>query len=334
MIADRRTELLPHAGEVNRWPDLSFSERAIVHKLIDRFQPNIGIPDYQSWEFETESPMGEGNRIAYVDWMVSHARGNQLFRWASDLRYISDNEGKAAATLRINTGPQQHYLHTDPDQYFWSHLNIGNIHNGVDVRNRTRYVMQLVLERVRDLRGYSVERKFEILSIAAGSCYGILRALASAPESRDKVRVRLIDHDEDAIRLAVQLARSLQLEECLEVVLANAFHHTHYLRDEYSPDIVEIVGLFDYFSDRHIQSLLSGIRKVLKPGAQVLFSNIDNRDVPGEDKFRREVVGWREMIHRSADHVLSLAATVPASLVEHYKTPHQVYNLAKITIAE
>ena len=86
-----------------------------------------------------------------------------------------------------------------------------------------------------------------------------------------------------------------------ESVLDDAITDT--LRD-CSPDIVEMVGLLDYFDRAEAEKLFESVYRHLKVGGWFIVSNV----LPNpEQEYVREVVGW-SLVYRTLDELRDLAA--------------------------
>lgn len=323
-------------------PDLEARARRDIDWFLRRFNPIYDRNQYTSDALERGSFMGEDQHRAFIDLMVSLGLwGRALFTRGHGLRYIYENRRKFPAIDRMNTGPDDRWAVRDMLLFMWDHLNMGRVHNAAGVRNRTRIDEKTVHEFLMNGFRYG---QIDILSIAGGSGRAITKALAKVPPSvAEKVHTMIVDRDERAIASSARVAAEHQLPRSPLVVIADVLRMVVMVeRGEelpqfpsgYRPHFVEVVGLLDYFGDRTIVRLLKWIRKIMHPGGQMLISNIDNRDIPGEDRFREDIVGWDKMFLRSADHLGCLAEAIPGVKVKVFSEPLGVYNLAKITVNE
>lgn len=209
------------------------------------------------------------------------------------------------------------------------------------IRNRKREVVRIIKDFLaRQLERTPNDQEVEVLSVAGGSGRSVTEATVwQSTEQVTRVHATIIDQDPRATAYARALAAESGLSNGPEVVLANIprlitaasqGRDNSYLPPGYKAHFVEIVGLLDYFGDRLLVELLKWTRTIIRPGGEILISNMDDKDVPGENRFRKEVVGWQEMHLRSSDHLMTLAGTLPGVQLTHIREPLGVYNLVHI----
>lgn len=171
--------------------------------------------------------------------------------------------------------------------------------NSKAVRNRLRLVTREIGLALRD-RLKNVEdiedQKICILSIASGSARAVMAALiqekvgATAP-----IKLVFVDKSSHALAYSRQLYADLGLSlpaEWIETT-AGSFLRTH-IADGSLFDIVEMVGLLDYFDAPKASNLIRDIYNVMRIGGTFITANIvANEEVP----FVTKAVGW-EMIYR------------------------------------
>lgn len=178
-----------------------------------------------------------------------------------------------------------------------------NLSNAKAVRNRLRLV-QKELEAI--IRQCGQDRQvIYLMSIAAGSARAILQALQSFTDKPLQFFTTFLDRDAHALDYSRELRRQLLPE--------NDRYHFSWVRDtagnfnRYTQgrplDIVEMVGLLDYFDDEKVKQILSLIYEGLSEGGVLITANIcDNR----ERRFITRVVGW-PMVYRRAEDLIDLA---------------------------
>ena len=187
---------------------------------------------------------------------------------------------------------------------FFGHIWF-NINNSKAVRNR----LKLVKREIRSyLSNISNEKKeIEVISIAAGSSRSIIEVIKEGGYAGGtKMSLTFLDKNESAIRYSRELSKGIDhpsikllwihdsVNNFLRVAPANRF------------DIVEIVGLLDYFTDDKVLEIFIGIHRILQPGGILITSNIVHNS---EEEFVTRVVGWL-MIYRDP---ISMAKIVNSS---------------------
>ncbi len=301
-----------------------------IHNVRFLFRDRLGPMPYQAPDFETASPIGEGERMQLITWMLSlpGKEGYQLFRESDNLRQISDDVAthKALETMYVGPKPEE-----DEGKFLWARLFIENTHNAMAVRNRLR----IVREEFRDFLGNVKTDHINVLSVAAGSSRGLLEETSKLPGPIiDRVRLKLIDISPQAGEDARELSQQLGIADKVDAVTGNVLKVNGYLEDGYRADFIEVVGLLDYLKEgRHVTNLLKRLKDHLTDGGMILFSNIMPND---EQDFTHKIVGWLDMQYRSVEDLEKLAgeAGFPPSLIRVRKEPLQVYNIvcAKITM--
>lgn len=171
---------------------------------------------------------------------------------------------------------------------FWHHL----VSQPKALRNRLRIVQSLLEKEIR-LRAEPVF----ILSIAGGSARSLINALAKlrAEHFPYTVRVIILDKDETALEVGKRVAVSAGVSDCFKWVRGNAGDIASLVPDMRF-DIVEIVGLLDYFDAEQTMRLLRTLRLIMKTNSALLVANVTpNNEQPFVHK-----TGWPPMHYRTA----------------------------------
>ena len=88
-------------------------------------------------------------------------------------------------------------------------------------------------------------------------------------------------------------------------------------------NLIEMVGLLDYFDDEKIKQTMMSIYNVLYDGGVLVTANIAPNS---EQKFVTNVVGW-SMIYRQPEEFLKLVASVPFGKVIKQVEPLGVHTV-------
>jgi len=178
-----------------------------------------------------------------------------------------------------------------------------NINNAKAVRNRLKLVKR---EFKKALFAKSETKDYiHILSIASGSARAIIEVL-SDPDvidkiDRDLISVTFVDKNPRAIEYSKELSRNVPNYNFNWVNdSAGNFFKKYGFKEKF--DIIEIVGLLDYFDDEKVVQIFHSIYKNLRKGGVVIAANINHNS---ERKFVTKTIGWR-MIYRSIKDLASL----------------------------
>lgn len=181
-------------------------------------------------------------------------------------------------------------------QYVWF-----NINNSKAVRNRLKLVKRELRNHLELISKF--DRDIEVLSIASGSSRAIIEVVKHGRYlSNSKLSITFLDKNENAINYSKNLSTDIShLPIKLEWIHDSA---GNFLRNAPNKkyDIVEIVGLLDYFNDDKMLETFRGIYNILQPGGVLITSNISHNS---EEKFITNVIDW-PMIYRTAEELANL----------------------------
>lgn len=192
--------------------------------------------------------------------------------------------------------------------YVWFNLN-----NPKAVRNRLKLVTREVRNAIKRLD--CSNSNIHILSIASGSARAIVDALF-VTETLDhlelvdnNIHVTFLDKNQHACEYSKNLIQKQQWEKRYDFRWINdtaSSFPLHFKNNEWkTPDIVEMVGLLDYFNDEQVTKILSLIYTNLINGGILITANIKNNK---ERRFITNVIGWK-MIYRDPIKFLELMVT-------------------------
>jgi hypothetical protein len=290
-----------------------------IRDAMHRFQQVALPPPYRSAVLEAVVPVGDGNRRALVDYLLSLPQDTALriFRSSESMRHVRDNAATHRSLERIYTGPSSNEAGSERS---WSRVMLENIRNAMAVRNRLRIVAEaygkFIDERKHDRRG------IQTLSIAAGSSRAILEVAAQRKDPR--LQLRLTDITRNALADCQRLAAALNVTNPLRLIRSHFSGTGRYLESGYRPDFIEIVGLMDYLTDGAIVQLLAAVRAKMSPGGRVIYSNIAPND---EQVFIHAIVGWPPMVYRSPEQLQELGRQAGFRTMTLVQEPLAVYHL-------
>ncbi len=135
-----------------------------------------------------------------------------------------------------------------------------------------------------------------ILSIAGGSSRSTIQVVADLKNNgvTHEIEVFTIDKDQAALDIGKQLAMDAGVSSNFNWICGNANRVGTLIHDKRF-DIIEIVGLIDYFDDERTIRLMKVARDVLYKGGIIVAANVmPNSEVPFVHK-----MGWPKMIYRT-----------------------------------
>lgn len=176
--------------------------------------------------------------------------------------------------------------------FFWHHA----ISQPKALRNRLAIVEQLVTEK---LRNNNQEKTYmRILNVAGGSSRAIIQTLAVLKKEKllPSVQIFTVDYDERAIALGKRIASEFGVGSHFIWIHGKAQEIPILLKDE-SFDLIEIVGLLDYFSDEKVLGLLLQLHSHLIQDGEIIVANV----MPNDEMSFIQKTGWPKMYYRTAD---------------------------------
>lgn len=179
-----------------------------------------------------------------------------------------------------------------------------NVNNSKAVRNRLRLVKKelnnFLKERIKE-----EDKNIKVISIASGSSRAIIEVVKSENyHVGTNLSLTFLDKSEHAINYSKKLSTEIShLPISLNWVQDTVGSYLDKNKDLNNKfDVVEIVGLLDYFDDEKITKIFSGIYQILDDGGIVITSNINHNS---EEKFLTKVIDW-PMVYRTAEELATL----------------------------
>lgn len=193
------------------------------------------------------------------------------------------------------------HLSTNFLEHFAHKLWFGT-NNSMAARNRLRLVKRELRKIILEL--LKRKERINLLSIASGSARAIIETIEKIkiPEGYD-ISLSFLDKNPDAIEYSKTLAKSCSSKLKTRWILDTASQFPKYLADHEKINIVEMVGLLDYFDDTQVVKVLSIIYNNLTNGGTMIIANINDNS---ERKFVTNLVGW-PMVYRKAEKLIFLA---------------------------
>lgn len=171
-----------------------------------------------------------------------------------------------------------------------------------------------------------------LLSLGAGSARAVIETRAALAGARPDITVEalLVDVNPRALKYAQELAERFGVEKSFQTVRLKAEEFVERLPETllaHPPDLVEMVGLLDYFRFDHAVDLVSGIREILKPEGICLLGNAqDNWERP----FVMKATRWLPIFYRSPQELGQVVTDAGFASEECgiLMEPHQIHMIA------
>lgn len=178
-------------------------------------------------------------------------------------------------------------------QYVWF-----NINNSKAVRNRLKLVKREIRIHLDNIS--KLDKQIDVISIASGSSRAIIETVLECKYlDGSKLSITFLDKSDNAISYSKTLSAKIShLPVTMNWIQDSAGNFARSGTDK-KYDIVEIVGLLDYFTDEKVVELVSGVYKMLQPGGILIASNINHNL---EEKFITKVIDW-PMIYKTAEEL-------------------------------
>lgn len=222
---------------------------------------------------------------------------------SNDAVVVMDNVGSAKA-LEVMYGRYKKNLFSKGllqgiADLFWHHV----IDQTKGVRNRLAIVKDNLDKEIKDIIENNKSREIKIVTIGGGSARGIVEVLDKYSKELIGWNVSVINIDKSpkAIELGKELAKEFNMYEKFTWI-EDLAQNVKFLVKENSVDIVEMVGLLDYFRDEKSIEVFQEIYKILKNNGLFMVGNI----VPNKEQPFILKMGWPKMYYRFAPDLSGL----------------------------
>ena len=169
-----------------------------------------------------------------------------------------------------------------------------NSYNCRSVRSRGLFTREAVRFLLGELNGLSI-----VASLGSGSASQMLQGIADNHLGNKEIRLILVDNDFNALKTGRRNALRLGIEDLID------FRGTtvgKFLRwtEVASVNLVEMVGLADYFNEEKFQPYLKEIYRILGEDGLFLGANISSKE---ESVYAHNVACWPKMYYRSDEQI-------------------------------
>jgi ubiquinone/menaquinone biosynthesis C-methylase UbiE len=177
--------------------------------------------------------------------------------------------------------------------------------NSKSVRNRLRIVKRELRKNI--IRLFQEKEAIKILSIASGSARAIVETIQENPQIESEIYVSFLDKNPAALDYSKDMVNrsGLQNSNKLKFEWTNGTAGTFLTNLAESGDkfdIIEMVGLLDYFDDIKTEQVFKKIYSILNENGVLITANINHNS---EKQFLNRIIEW-PMIYRTAEDLGSL----------------------------
>lgn len=178
---------------------------------------------------------------------------------------------------------------------FWHHI----VSQAKALRNRLKIVENILEQEIKNLLNPE-QKEVNILSVAGGSLRAVIHAIDKIHKQniKHKIRVTNVDKNESVIELGRALAKKFAVDDKFIWINDKATNIKSLIPPE-SVDIIEMVGLLDYFSEEKGIEVISQIYNSLKNNGIFIVGNIYHNS---EMLFVKKA-GWPQMYYREPQDI-------------------------------
>jgi len=214
--------------------------------------------------------------------------------------------GENADTVRVRKGITSHraleVMYTYPERKqagetslfddFWENI----LFNARSIRTRLRIVEEELEKAIRTLD----KERVNVLSLGSGSARAVIETLQKLHGS-PQVEAWLIDMSRRSLEYSKKLAGENGIASQMKWLRDYAQNIDKHCK-KWTPDVVEMVGLLDYYPEEQAVDLIAKIHDSLNPGGCLITCNIrPNFERP----FVTKGIGW-PLIYRSPDELAEI----------------------------
>lgn len=236
---------------------------------------------------------------------------------SSIIQYFMKKSSKDASTVVVRGGTT-HALEVMYERYrrklfsrgilqglsdiLWHHI----VSQPKALRNRLKIVQLIIQNEVVSYIRDQNKDEISILSIAGGSSRSIIYTLQNIKSDgiHNRVHVVTIDKDESALDVGRGVAKEMGLSDNFEWIHGSARDITSIFPSR-KFDIIEIVGLLDYFNVDRATRLLISSYKLMNIGGHIIIANV----IPNSEKPFVYKTGWPLMYYRQPNEVENLLSS-------------------------
>jgi len=182
---------------------------------------------------------------------------------------------------------------------FWHHA----VSQPKALRNRLKIVEEKIEEEISQL--VNGDKDATILTVGGGSSRALIHCIDRLYKKNlfdsHKIKVINVDKDKKAIELGKELAQRFNLNHVFEWINDDARNLKSLIKPE-TIDVVEMVGLLDYFSEERGIEVIGQIFNLLRKKGVFIVANI----YPNSERIFVSKTGWPKMYYRTPEDLASI----------------------------
>lgn len=179
--------------------------------------------------------------------------------------------------------------------FFWNSV----ISQPKAIRNRLKIVQESLNKEIEGL--LNKNRHIELLNIGGGSSRAIIQTAANYDGFDVVIKIINLDRDPKAIELGREIAKKYNLDKAFTWLNADVRNLDNLVSDNFF-NIVEMVGLLDYFDNQESINLIEQIFKKIKEGGLFIVGNV----FPNSEMNFVSNVGWPKMYYKNVQDMYNI----------------------------
>lgn len=198
------------------------------------------------------------------------------------------------------------------------------LNNSLALRNRLKLVKRELKTAINEVKRRKTDVR--LMSLGSGSARAVIEVLIRLNGCSPLVKTILVDRDKEAIDFSKNFARINGVNH-IKWHRGYAQNLGKYCGNDFTPDIVEMVGLLDYYPCQEAVKLIRRIYENLAPDGWLITCNIRSNL---EQPFLAKGVNWPPLIYRSSKELAEIlieAGFFPEDIKIIYE-PLKIHGLA------
>lgn len=277
----------------------------------------VGRPAFENWAPLTKRAVALTN----IYNPQAHTLGEDIDSSVYDRKLFATEEGglSAVEVVGLMRGAEkaqaikaqyEAFVPTEIDEH--SRLIWAGARDGAGVRTRATAAMREAVSHLSAQERSIDDDGIVSLSLACGAAAPVYELMGSLEENGIKVRKAVLaDMDPMALASAYSIAETKGVEDKIELKLENLVNmetgearDLTELTDAKSIDVVDLLGLFEYFPRDLAVSVLKQVKEVLKSDGIIVFGNmVDKRP---QQTFFSDVSLWPPLEQRSLTELFDI----------------------------
>lgn len=187
------------------------------------------------------------------------------------------------------------------------------------LRNRKRLVVRKMVDLIQHHLDQGVE-EVNVVAVGAGTGANTIEALATHPNKN--VIAHLFDIADEAFQEGEALKIKHAVTERVHFIKADMRSMPDYIKS--SPNILELVGILEYFTDEEVLKFLRDASGYLNPESSVVVNSIE--DAHGMRGFLKRAFNF-ELIYRSPERMMKLLGAAGYGDFDIVAEPLKIYSI-------